>query len=146
MKKELDEMLVRYLQLCEAFRDSDIWSDEAKQAIELFNHGDKIIRKQCPAMLLYKSLCDASKLLEKIIKEECINDSTCKEICACANNVCNGLDCDYSVRDILTHNKPIKINMWITEYLNDHFELEEATVINRDYLRKITDCVIDELS
>ena len=31
--KELDEMLVRYLQLCEASRDSDIWSDEARKSI-----------------------------------------------------------------------------------------------------------------
>lgn len=113
--KELDDMLVRYLQLCEAFRDSDIWSNEAKQAIELFNRGDKIISRQCPVIALYRPLCNAVKLLGEIMEGRCLDDSVYKDVWTCANLIWCGMDGDTSVKNVLTHNNPIEVNMWITE-------------------------------
>ena len=143
---ELNSVLVRYLQLCEAFLSSDtFWSDESKQAIELLNRGDIIIESWCPSISLYKSMLESQNLLDGILKGKSIDKDVYAKVRSIAEKIDFNFDKDRSVKSVLTTNGEIKVNMWITEYLNTHYQIGDDVVINRDYFRKITDYVIKEL-
>lgn len=142
--KELNDVVFCYLQVCEAFRNSDNWSDKAKQAIDIYRQGGKFVAMQCPVISLSSPIEKCCNLLEEIRNGKNINKDVYKDV----YNYANDIWCAYestSLRDVFTYNNTFKVNMWVVEYLTNHFQLNEKIEINRDFFLLVNDKIIDEL-
>lgn len=142
MKKELDEMLVRYLQLCEAFRDSDIWSDEARKSmLHYLIDKDEI---EPPVMDLFYPLNRACKILKELNNGDCIVSDKYEEIHKIADGVWYALEQRSYIRDN-TSEKEINVDKAIVEDLVRVFGRGETKVNNKYLLQYISGEVWDAL-
>ena len=144
MNKNLNNVLVRYLQLCEAFRDSDVWSEEAKQAIDLYKKGDKGIKRISPAMGVYIPLNNCSVLLDEINRGKFIDKQVYKDVYEYADAVWCGINNESSFRQYMVKNEPINCSLMLVGLLSQTFNLKES-VVDIEYLSAISGCVMDEL-
>ena len=106
MNKKLDNVLVRYLQLCEAFRNSEIWSDEAKKSIDYYHTYN--VEDGCPILDIIKPLDWACDILKEIKEGMCLISDRYKEVHKIADEVWYFLGEKAYIRD----NTSIKETRW----------------------------------
>lgn len=140
---ELNNALIRYMQLCEAFRDSDIWSDEAKQAIQYFLDYKEM--NDNPIYDLYWPLFRAGEILRGIKEGKFRVSEKHSDIRQIADEVWFALDRRSYVRDN-TSDKEIKIESEIVDDLVACFGRGETTKNNKFFLWFISGEVEQELN
>ena len=139
---QFNNALIRYMQLCEAFRGSDIWSDEAKQAIQYFLDYKEMMDN--PIYDLYNPLFRAGEILNGIKENKFRVSEKHSEIKQIASEVWFALDRRSYVRDN-TSDKEIKIENVIVDELVACFGRGETTKNNKYFLWFISGEVEQEL-
>lgn len=139
---ELNNALVRYLQLCEAFRISNIWSKDSMEAIQYFL--DYKVYMDNPINDLYKPLFRAGEILNGIKEGKFRVLEKHTEIHGIADEVWYAFNQSSYVRDN-TSAKEVKVDKEVVESLVNCFGRGETTKINKYFLLYISGRIWEEL-
>lgn len=132
-------ILVRYLELCDAFRHSKIWKDTDSVKLFEIDH----VKGDAPILQLYAEVYKACKILERLNAGESIQKNY-DGIRVCAYNISCAIDNRMDVKDD-TSNDAISVKKVVTQPLLEHFGYPNETTINRTFLSNVSWKVYEEL-
>lgn len=140
-KRDLNNVLVRYLQLCETFLDSDIWSDEVKKSIDYFHtyHVDD----KCPILDVIKPLDKARGILNDIKDGKCLISSKYMEVYDIADQLWYFLGEKSYIRDN-TSDKEVVVDNDVFSTLSEYYNLTNAKC-DKYFLIDVSGCVWEGL-
>ena len=135
----IDEVILKYLELCDCFKNSDIWKD--KEAIKQY---EKLSIYDYPILLLYNPIVKASEILRKLKTGVCDIKDNYESINHIAGEIWYAIDCRSDVKDCTT-NDSITVSDKTVKPLIKHFGINSNVLINRSFLRDISGRIWEEL-